>query len=841
MKFKKFTEKAAALSMASAMLASVCAPTYSAVISAVPVLAASSKDTNNNTATSKDLANSDIIDMSKTGSITVHKYDITAAEAAKDYTAGQYKPTGEADSRVETALADYAIQGVQFTYLRVGNIEQYSKTDGTGSSLKVVYEIPTELAKILNLSESDATVMTGDGIANPCTNQGVLHYTSSQIDDALAAIIKADDVAAKNALESYLIDYKEQNKDSDDVQAADTGVIETDANGLASKSGLPLGLYLMVETKVPEQVTSTVNPWFISLPFTNTAADTNQNKDHAADGVTDSIGGEKWLYDFVSYPKNQTGNPTIDKAVRNAYSSDYKDRNGSVTANKGTNYSGDKDSNSLVVYNADTAADNKADTTDAAYVANRGGYTNGSNTEAGKDGKGYSNDFKYDDTTTASEGDLLDYRVVSKLPHITSKATYLSQYTFTDALSTGITYNKDFRIAFYDNAADAKANNTKAAKEIWNIDGGKHETSYATVTVSGDDGSDKVTANKATITLTEAGLNQINGTNVKGASNPYETPGDKATPKTGYSDYYMVLYYTATVNSDALVTLGDNGNANDVSLVWSRTNNKYSNSLQDRNYVYTYGIDLTKTFSDNKGDATKVQFKLYNSTDAYYVIAKKAEDGLYYVTGKTTDKAQATTFSPAASGRLYIKGLEGDKYQLSEVATADGYTLLKDQMVINIKETKRDIKASVAGTTGLDKAAADNIIKNYGTGIKNEDGQLVNAATTDIGSKAVSGPADETANGRTIGKTDMYVGDIQPATATVDGEACTLLTSSTGDTTSPNAEVKMSIENNKLFNMPFTGGDGFVRMVMIGAGLLGGGTYAFVKSRKKKEAQKTAC
>ena len=50
--------------------------------------------------------------------------------------------------------------------------------------------------------------MTGDGVSAPCTNAGVLHYTSTQIEDALAAIIKADDVAAKNALESYLIDYK---------------------------------------------------------------------------------------------------------------------------------------------------------------------------------------------------------------------------------------------------------------------------------------------------------------------------------------------------------------------------------------------------------------------------------------------------------------------------------------------------------------------------------------------------------------------------------------------------------------------------------------------------------
>ena len=835
MKFKKFTEKAAALSMATAMLASVCAPTYTAVLSAVPVAAASSKDTDNNTSKTKDLAHSDVIDMANTGSITVHKYDITSAEAAGAYTKGQYKPTGESDARIENALSKYAIQGVQFTYLKVGNIEQYSNTTADGSQLKVVYEIPTALAEILKLSENDATVMTGDGISTPCTNAGVLHYTSTQINDALDAILKADDVAAKNALESYLIEYKEQNKDSDDVQAADTGVIETDANGLATKDNLALGLYLMVETKVPEQVTSTVNPWFVSLPFTNTTADNNTETDHAEDGVTDKVGGEKWLYKYVAYPKNQTGNPTIDKAVRNAYSSDAAHKNDKVSTTEGANYSGTKDSTSLIVYNKDIASDNKSDTSDTAYVANRGGYTGEGNNVAGKDGKGYSNDYKYDDTTTASEGDLLDYRIVSKLPHITSKATYLSQYTFTDALSTGIAYNEEtFKIAFYDNKADAEANNTNAAKEIWDLKHNKHQAAFATVTVDDENGSEKVTANKVTVKLTEKGLNQINGVNVKGAANPYETGDTKA----GYSDYYMVLYYTATVNSDASVTLGDKGNVNDVSLVWSRTNNKYSNSLQDRNYVYSYGIDLTKTFSDNKGDATKVQFKLYNKTDAYYVIAKKGEDGLYYVTGKTTDKAQGTTFTPAATGRLYIKGLEGDKYQLTEVATDDGYTLLKDQMVINISETKRDIKASVAGTTGLEQAAADAIIKNYGTGIKNEDGQLVNAATTDIGSKAVAGPTSETANGRTIGKTDMYVGDIQAATATVDSKPCTLLTSSTGDTTSPNAEVKMAIENNKGFNMPLTGGTGLVGLVILGAGLLGGGVYSMTRNKKKEE---TAC
>lgn len=168
----------------------------------VTSLAASSADAANNTAAKNDLAHADIIDTSRTGSITIYKYDITAAETAGDYKIGTYKATGESDTRVEDALAGYGIEGVQFSYLRVGNIETHSVTGGTDTFVEVVYEIPLSLAKILNLSEQEAVDMDGDGEAFPCRNGGVYHYTSQQLSDALAAILEADDVAAKNALES---------------------------------------------------------------------------------------------------------------------------------------------------------------------------------------------------------------------------------------------------------------------------------------------------------------------------------------------------------------------------------------------------------------------------------------------------------------------------------------------------------------------------------------------------------------------------------------------------------------------------------------------------------------
>ena len=147
-------------------------------VSPVAAMAATTATTSNNTATTNDLANADIIDESKTGSLSIYKYDITAAEAAGDYEEGMYEQNGEADSRVEEAMADYGVEGVQFSYLRVGRVETHSVNTGDGSDIELVYEIPTELADILSLGEDDAVDMTGENEANPCYNGSVYHYTS---------------------------------------------------------------------------------------------------------------------------------------------------------------------------------------------------------------------------------------------------------------------------------------------------------------------------------------------------------------------------------------------------------------------------------------------------------------------------------------------------------------------------------------------------------------------------------------------------------------------------------------------------------------------------------------
>lgn len=844
----KFVKKSGAMLMASAMMASTM----------VSAFAATSTATNNNTATTNDLTNADIIDESKKGSITIHKYDITSAEKDGAYTQGLKKATGEQDTDLENTLKKYQVEGVEFTYLKCGDIEQYSAKKGDTNSIQVVYEVPKELATILELNPADAYDMTEESVANKCDKTDVYHYNSTQISDALQKILDADNVAAKNALEGYIA------ANPDAVKMA-----KTDSTGTTSAKNLDLGLYLIVETEVPEEVVDTVNPWFATLPFTQTSAQTAASAEDGKNGKYDkdaTKGGNQWLYDLSCYPKNQTGNPTLDKLVRNAYntSNDYRDKNTTVsTADKfESDFAGKNLATSMVVFNSETNV--KADDTDAAsYINNRGGYTK-DNQQAGE--AKYSSDYTYDSSTTASEGDVLDYLLVSKLPHIASKSTYLSQYTFVDKLSEGLMYNDDIRIAFYDNETDAKVNNTKNAMAIWGRDGegSTFNSKIADVTVSQGENK-KTTGTTLTVSFTEDGLKAINEDGLNRIVQSNTEPGTAkaqailtdrqkqnaaqgvTNSNAGLGDMYVVVYYTATMNSDARAVLGDSGNPNDVVLTWERSSQGFYNTLEDRCYVYTYGINLTKKFDGGTGDATKVKFVLYDETDGYYVVATKTEtkDGklVYYVTGKSASQDGATQFSPDSNGAMIINGLEGDKYQLTETETDDGFNLAKDQIVIDITTATRAVDASVAGYVGKVDANHTHTDDCYAKDATGQKIQYTDAA----GQKHdifVCGHTDADANGRTTGKTDMNDHGVVASKTTRDGvasqmenyvinEQTVLSTSKVGSTIdSENGLLPVEVTNHKKLKMPLTGSAGVAVFATLGVVAIAGGVYACTRKKK---------
>ena len=623
-------------------------------------------------------ASSDVIDTSKTGSLTIHKYDMTAAKQA-GVNLDQFTSTGKQDTNAEQALKKYAIKGVEFSYLRVGDVEQQSEN----GKVQMIYELPSALQQIIGLAPSDAAKTEGSKT----------YFTSQIINDKLAQALE-DNTATKDKLEAYM----GQNG---------TAMDETNANGVTSKDKLPLGLYLIVETKAPENVIYTTNPWFVQLPST----DSN---------------GDDWFYDVICYPKNETGNPTLDKRVRN-----NPDQDNVTTAN----------------------ADRLADFTSAR------------------------NEYRYQSIVTASKAETLDYQFISKLPHITSSTTYLSTYTFNDTMAKGMTYGKDAVIAIYENkdAADStNVNNVNksGALAVWKSSDTDPKFT-ATYGKSGDDSTMK-------IEMTKAGLSELNKK---------------------YSDKYIVAYYTAKVNTDDSVVLGDKGNPNDVSLTWKRTSTNYYDILKDKCIVYSYGYDLTKKFSDSKGDPTKVKFVVQNKTDNYYLVARADRAGVYQVTGKSATEADATQFSPASDGKLVINGIEADEYGFTETHSDAGYSLLKKEVIVKITETKADITPTEANITGIQSKSDTDSTANDGV-----------------------------PNGAVL-KNDVTV-QTTAASATVDNTKATM----TKQDESNNAYVNMEITNQKQFMLPMTGGAGSYLLII--AGVVAAGCGMMILRKNKKQPQK---
>ena len=79
------------------------------------------------------------IDSGRKASLSLYKYDITAASADGAWDAASCVSTGVQDDAVTDKLAKYAIQGVEFSYLRVASISTYSQRENGQYKVGVLY------------------------------------------------------------------------------------------------------------------------------------------------------------------------------------------------------------------------------------------------------------------------------------------------------------------------------------------------------------------------------------------------------------------------------------------------------------------------------------------------------------------------------------------------------------------------------------------------------------------------------------------------------------------------------------------------------------------------------
>ena len=363
-------------------------------------------------------------------------------------------------------------------------------------------------------------------------------------------------------------------------------------------------------------------------------------------------------------------------------------------------------------------------------------------------------------TATASTNDTMKYQILSTLPSITSEATYLTDYSFVDTLDVGLSYcRNDVKIEFFRSSSCTEDDRIT----VWNEGDGKFSVSYNDTP-------------GMTISMTAAGLAEIND------SYAVYTKSDMIN--SGYSDCTVRITYSTKLNPDASLVCGDDGNSNDVVLVWKRTNSSYYDTLVDDCHVYSYGLDLTKEFSDGQGDFSKVEFLLYNDSDGYFVTAELDEsEGAYYVTGHVSGRDDAARFTPTADGSIFVKGLEDDTYIATEIQTANGYTLLRDDIQIAIEAAESDALCEIYGTDVL------GVLQN-----------------------------------------DLRYADVPKGLYKVDDNDVTM----NADSESANAIVPLTVVNTRGFNLPQTGGHGTWMYGVAGTVLMVAAAIILISARRKK-------
>ena len=481
------------------------------------------------------------IDPGKKASLNIYKYNITKASKDGAWDAESYVSTGLHDDAVIDKLAKYAVQGVEFTYLRVADIAMNNELVDGQRQVGVLYGFDGADAVLPAIGVTAADAHKSENGKN--------YYTSDLLNNKLSAALTANATTVKNALEAAVKNG--------------TAMTETDAAGHTSASDMEQGLYLVVETKVPENVTSACNPFFVSLPMT-------------------TVDGAAWNYDVTVYPKNQTGNPTLDKTVREAKNSTGKNT-GSLT-----------------------------DITDG-----------------------------YAHTASASIGDAVDYQIISTLPTITSKASALTEYTYVDTLSKGIRYNKNaVVIEFFKDAGctdkittwdENSGKFTVAYDDAQNImtirmtEAGLAEINEAT-TVYTD--SVKRGYSDCTMRITYAAALTADA-KMGDTDNPNEVVLTWKRTNTTYFDTLKDCCHVYTYGVDVLKQFSDNGgNLRNVKFRLHNDTDDVFVIAEQKDGVY-----YAKGFAAKKADATT-----FVPNSSGHIVAKGLEDDAYSLTEIATDK-----------------------------------------------------------------------------------------------------------------------------------------------------------------------------------------------------------
>lgn len=589
------------------------------------------------------------------GSITVHKYEFNGEDSKKG------AATGENNDAVPQGA--HALKDATFTAYQVWNKDNLSEYYN-GSSDKALPSVDS----LIKLEKGNYVV--ADETKTPKVAEGTTGT------DGIAILNK---------------DIRDENS-----------------------TGLPLGLYLVVETQSPASVTTRCKPFLVSVPMTRIGA---------------TKPGEEWLYDVHVYPKNKTtyGDVTLEKYGRVGEDNNTKvpldgvtfelykyNKTGDATAYTVGSPNWTKVEKSATSSGEGQGADLNLTTKDGKITVNdlTQGYYCFVETDLGANQKYILNQtphyFKVNADSTSetftftSTGTLLidsdkaanlTIDVVDTQPDVDKKVKNrnpkegkdawvdASDYSVGDEVPYTITVKVPHELlaAYEDDSTEAVLTVKDTPKNLWVVKGtieakpsGENATAVTDgVNITVDETAITDNGKGFTATFTKSALNALVGT------------GDT-----------FVITYKAVLKDTAVMTVA--GNPNTVSLAYSNkigTDGKIvpgsKKEIHNNAVVYTFKITIEKRGKNKNGALLNgVTFDLYKLDETNGTV--NGSDIGFTDANKDKKFVKVKENLKTVNGYVSASGLANGDYYLVETKTADNtYNLLSGpvKVTLNVEYT----------------------------------------------------------------------------------------------------------------------------------------------------------
>ena len=496
--------------------------------------------------------------------------------------------------------------------------------------------------------------------------------------------------------------------------------VRTDENGKATFTELPVGMYLVIETKTPQAVTMPVEPFLVSIPMTRigdktTGAD-NQNQ-------------KEWLYDVTVYPKNNIAKGTVRLVKQGKQGS-------TTTPLAGVKFTLNKKNDTDDDYTAvktDVATDTNGKITldnlaKGRYYLQETGYTDGNDKGyiLNTTGKFY---FDIDENGKAVKvDDTIDGKVDDASFTIDSTHATLTVTNYKPDIAKTVTKRDGTA-----NTHEADYGVGDAVPYTLTIKVPENITSLKTFTVTDTTVKAQLIQNKDSVKI--SGKNNTGGdvtlaesaytiTVAPDANNSVMTVAFTPSALTDVAGGEITITYTATVQSGAVVA--GNGNVNTAKIVYSRKTNLTEETggnkpyeITDKGVVYTFGLNIHKTAKGGTKDGAglkDVTFDLYKKVDTetlngnskypfcgqeYAAISGDDAVKLGLTTNSAENWIKVKTLTTGENGYVSAKGLPSGTYKLVETKTVNGYNLLS-------KPVDAKLNLTYAATWSTTKTYDDN-------------------------------------------------------------------------------------------------------------------------------------